>query len=733
MMTSIQINSCYTPVREVECLYNYLLDLFEKDRHKNKDNDKEQLKPADILIMATDINKYAPFVKAVFRNAPVTIPFQVSGEANNSEDTIIAALEQIMNFTEDDLTSEKVISLLEHKRIKKRFGVNDCDYIRSVVRKANIRFGRENSSKNDSCYVSWKYGLEKILLGYAMLDEKEFDDKYPFIDTEAAESYDLFRLKDFIEKLCSVIDAQADERTLAEWKEFLFGEVIEKMIFHDDFEKEDRLELSSIYRALSFIDNLGFDDNVAFTIFLEELRKKLFIESRESKLNTGRVIVSPPIPVRGLPFRIICFIGLNNDIFPGKNRFMGFDLIGEEYLKGDRDKKETDKYLFLDTVLSARERLYLSYIGQNIKDNTELPPSIVLDIFDDYLGTVKKTVKQPLHGFSSAYNEKAKEHLFTYLYGEGSAGFEPGEKEEKQFDELPVHSFVRFFENPIDWYFDNILGIKYGSDDDTLPENELFELDSLQEWFVKQELIKMKDDDLKSFISKGKKEGLLPLKNLGRVTVEELMEETAELKAKYNELTAGNAEQEALIDLASGDTRLTGTIGSIYGREYIAYAFSDRPKYKVRAYLNALLLYAQNRIVSAHFIFLKKSNDSSKPPTLVHEPFTVIESETAIEKIAGLMEYFRRGLIEPLKFTPDAARKVIKAAKVENIFKQEAEGDENASLPPDHCISNLYEKGYLEVFNIENFNKKKFKPEIYDEARFDEIKSIAEIVNLNYP
>ena len=394
---SLQINSCYTPVREVECLYNYLLDLFEKDRG---------LKPGDVLVMTTDINKYAPYVKAVFRNAPVNIPFQISGAANNSDDTLTAALEQIMNLKEEDLTSEKVISLLEQKRIKKRFQIEDTDYIRAVVNRANIRFGSENRIEDDTRYVSWKYGLEKILLGYAMLTDEEYPvgndlTLYPFKDTEASGSYDLFRLKAFFSALESLVKTQKEARSLFDWKLFLFNEVLDKMVYSDDSEKDDRAELSSIYRALSFIDKLESDEKVPFALFLEELKTRLFTESRDSRLNTGRVTISSPIPVRGIPYKVICFLGLNNDIFPRKDQFMGFDLLGEEYREGDRNKKETDKFLFLDTLLAAKENLYLSYIGQSVKDNTEIPPSIVVDTLMDYLGSDRIAVKHPLHGFSS--------------------------------------------------------------------------------------------------------------------------------------------------------------------------------------------------------------------------------------------------------------------------------------------------------------------------------------------
>ena len=654
---SVQINSCYTPVREVETLYNYLLDLFDRDR---------SLKPGDVLVMATDINKYAPFIKAVFKNAPVTIPFRISGAASNSEDSMVAALELIFTFTEEDLTSEKVVSLLEQKRIKQRFGIQDCDYIRMVVRKANIRFGRENLVEDDSRYVSWEYGLEKILLGYAMLTEEEYDDKYPFRDTEAGTSYDLLKLKSFVETMESVLDAHEMLKPLADWKNFLFKEVIEKMIYWDDYKKEDREELSSVYRALSFMDTLEFAEPVPFNIFLEELKSKLFTESREIKLNTGRVTVSSPIPVRGIPFKVICFLGLNNDVFPRKDSFMGFDLLGEEYLAGDRNKKETDKYLFLDTLLAARKNLYLSYIGQSVKDNTEIPPSIVVDTLLDYMGSEEFAVRHPLHGFSSRY-QKEDIRLFTYLYSQEPSDPSNGKKAEKKISEVSISSLVKFFQAPVDWYFKNILGIVYDDNEEHLKETELFELDNLQLWKIKNDLIKLKESEIIPYMNKGIKEGLLPLKSAAIVTIEGIMKEMADISQVYQKLVGKREERKIVIDTEIDGIRIKGIIDSIYGRDFVAFSVSKHLlKHKVEAYIKGLLLITEDEIDAANFL------DSDGIVSAVP-----LNKESARADLKSLIEFYRAGNITPLLFTLKAAEKTIDLAAraAKEVEKNAAKAD----------------------------------------------------------
>lgn len=701
---SLQINSCYTPVREAECLYNYLLDLFEKD---------QTLRPRDVLVMATDINKYAPYIKAVFRNAPVNIPFQVSGTANNSDDSIVAALEQILNFREEDLTSEKVISLLEQKRIKQRFGVQDCNYIRSVVRKANIRFGRENRAEDDTQYVSWKYGLVKILLGYAMLTDEEYPiggnlTIYPFKDSEASRSFDLFRLKAFVEILESVIDAQKETKTLADWKLFLLNEVIGKMVYCDDFKKDDRAELNSIYRALSYADYLEYNGNVPFAIFLDELKAKLFTESRELKLNTGRVTVTSAIPVRGIPFKVICFLGLDNGIFPRKDRFMGFDLLGEEYQVGDRNKKETDKYLFLDTILAAREKLYLSYIGQSIKDNMEIPPSIVVDTLIDYLRKEKFVVKHPLHGFSSRYSNPEDNRIFTYLYSKEFRGFSPKPKTPEELTEVSVYSFVKFFEHPIEWYFNNILGIKYENKADTLPENELFELDHLQKWQIKNDILRIDEKGIGSYLDKGIKEGFLPLRNLGKLVFDELVEETETIRDSYRTLTEGKEERVIAIDLIIGNIQITGLIPGVFDKQYITCSFSKSSEINwIRAYLKTLMLCTTNEIETS--LLINADGASINLP--------IFSPEEAKLKLEKLLVYFKKGMESPLKFTIRAtqppSKSVISIMSVLNSFRQEADGD--YIYDPNKYMQTLTREGYFDEFSDNDFN---------------ELKSLAGLLNL---
>src|SRR5690606_29976666 len=132
------------------------------------------------------------------------------------------------------------------------------------------------------------------------------------------------------------------------------------------------------------------------------------------------------IPMRSIPFKVVALLGLNYDAFPRKEKNSAFSLIGA-HQPGDRNIRDNDKHLFLETIVSAKEHLYLSYTGRSVRDNSELPPSVLVDELLDYIasGTTgeKNTrdaliVQHPLHGFSNRYNRSDK-RLYSFLINTG--------------------------------------------------------------------------------------------------------------------------------------------------------------------------------------------------------------------------------------------------------------------------------------------------------------------------
>ena len=101
---------------------------------------------------------------------------------------------------------------------------------------------------------------------------------------------------------------------------------------------------------------------------------------------TGAVTFCGIGSLRGIPFRVVCLIGLADTAFPRQAAVTEFDLMAERPRLGDRARRHDDRAAFLDALLSAREVLYLSYPGHNVRDDSPLPPAIPVSELLDYLG-----------------------------------------------------------------------------------------------------------------------------------------------------------------------------------------------------------------------------------------------------------------------------------------------------------------------------------------------------------
>ena len=98
----------------------------------------------------------------------------------------------------------------------------------------------------------------------------------------------------------------------------------------------------------------------------------------------GAVTFAAMASLRNLPYRVVCAIGLNDGAFPSTQRPSEFDLMARDPRRGDRQRRIDERNVFLDLLLAARERLYLSYTGRSVRDNSPLPPSVLVAELLDY-------------------------------------------------------------------------------------------------------------------------------------------------------------------------------------------------------------------------------------------------------------------------------------------------------------------------------------------------------------
>ncbi|MES2890743.1 MAG: exodeoxyribonuclease V subunit gamma [Bacteroidota bacterium] len=648
---SIVINSCYSPAREVEVLYNWLVSINQTSAIT--------LSPRDIVVMVSDIDQYTPYIKAVFDNAPYKFRYSITDENFTSGDTITAALKSLLLVSEENFTSENVLQLLDSSYIKKRFSVTDIPLIRDAINKANIRFGIANENADDTQYVSWKYGLQRIMFGICMSGDEEYGEGpesfYPLDLVEGLQANQLIRFTHFVEVLISTIQERNSNRTITQWVEYV-QRVLDNLVCEPElFTEEDYLLLIKQLGTYNVLNEL-FEEEVSFRVFLHSFLQTLETGTAQGSFVSSGITFCSLIPMRSIPFKVVAMLGLNFDKFPRKDAPLSFNLMEQKKRKGDRNVKENDKHLFLETLLSAQEFLYLSYVGQNAKDNSGIPPSALIDELVDYIqaglgdgGSVRKLLvtRHPLHGFSRLYNQPGNK-LVTYL---NAGDAKPTEiidpeklREANSFDEIALDGCINFFKNPFKGYYNNVLKIYYREDDVLLEEEEVFELDHLQQWQLKNELLVLDEEPALELKDKLVKTGRLPLRHMADVAIATVNTAVMRPRELLQSIVHNENATSLPIEIKLAGSTLKGTIKNIYGDRLLAISFSGNEcKYLLEAYIRYLSLRAAGYGHRLFYISAKKDEIY---------PAVEISTAEAKETLEALLNLYKEGHENILSFYP---------------------------------------------------------------------------------
>ena len=79
------------------------------------------------------------------------------------------------------------------------------------------------------------------------------------------------------------------------------------------------------------------------------------------------------VPMRSVPHRVVCLLGLDDGVFPRLGLVDGDDVLARDPVTGERDIRSEDRQLLLDAIGAATETLVVTYTGAN--EHTGQPPA----------------------------------------------------------------------------------------------------------------------------------------------------------------------------------------------------------------------------------------------------------------------------------------------------------------------------------------------------------------------
>jgi len=649
---SLIINSCYTPVREVEVLYNYLLKIISESNNS--------IGARDILVMSTDINTYASSIKGIFDSAEIKLPYSISDTSYEATDSILNAIEAIL-LLENDYKAEAVIQLLEFTYIKDKYQIEDVDLIRNLISEANIKFGVNGDEDIETNTVSWVHGLKRLIYGFCMSGGawyNDIEDEYLLLDiVEGADIYELLKFYKFFNDIVEIVEARSEHRDLNTWNDYL-NKLINTFTIDEGEQNNDivyfQKQLSDV---VLLSDNLGSE--IEYRVFKKFALDIISDNSQKSNFATKGITFCSLNQMRNVPYKIVAILGLNLTDFPRKETKLSYDLTKNNDLIIAQN--EADSFLFLQNIVSAKHKLYLSYIGRSVKNNSIIPPSSVIDDLLDYISENyaddKKNIEEfvcehPLHGFSQKYFDGQDKRYYTYLFDKTEEGKKNHKKKKSDVNELldiDINSFINFFKNPFKYFYNNILGIFYYENDDLLGESEKFDLNNLDKWSLKHTLLHS-EKQLEGIRKDSVENGALPLKNYGEILLRDLEDEINSLKTNFVDIKQDAKEIPKPILLQVGDVTIKGKIPNIYADRYIFTTVSKNnslAKYFIEFYINCLLLKAttsDNNNIKEYY-FLSFEGNYNRLPVVCD-----ITKQQAKEKLEKLMILFKKGQTNILPF-----------------------------------------------------------------------------------
>lgn len=526
---SLVFHLAHSPQREVEILHDQLLALFADAAAQN-----QPLAARDILIMTPDIDRYAPHIRAVFGQIepsdPRYIPFSVTDQRERGQNPLLIALEALLQLPESRFSVSDLLDLLDVPAIRQRFAIDEARLptLTQWIAQAGIRWGLHAAQRETLGMPAgleqntWRFGFRRMLLGYAVGAGEAWEGIEPYDEIgglDAALLGPLMQLLDALEQTWQEIRSAAEPVV---WSQ-RFNALLQR--FFAASNDRELLTLDNLTSALDQWDALfqrvALTEPLPLNVVREVWLSGIDQPSLSQRFLAGRVNFCTLMPMRSIPFQVVCLLGMNDGDFPRQSMALSFDLMSsvKSYRPGDRSRRDDDRYLFLEALLSARRRLYISWIGHSVQDNAERAPSLLVGQLRDYLlagwqakhqgqtdgGDVllqQLTTHHPLQAFSRRYFARPDQpgydaRLFSYAkeWQAALAAPAPPVVEVTLLEPLPLDApltldlLAGFLRHPVKAFFNQRLKVWLEDSQLLHEDSETFAFDGLQQFALGHDLL----------------------------------------------------------------------------------------------------------------------------------------------------------------------------------------------------------------------------------------------------
>ncbi len=674
---SVQVHACHGTARQVDVLREVLVGLLQDD---------PTLEPRDILVMCPDIETYAPLISAGFGLADVAhedvghpahrLRVRLADRSPGATNPLLGVAADLVELAAGRMTATAVLDLAATEPVRARFGFTD-DHLERMARwvdQAAIRWGYDRDHRGafglDLDANTWLTGLERVLLGAAMSGEghRVVRTTLPIDDVGDGHLELVGSFVEMVDRLHTFVRAAADAASVADWTTAL-GRAVHGLTASST---DDAWRVAQFDRELARI-SAGVGDHETRLRHADVralLRHRLRGRPTRSNFRTGTLTVCTMVPMRSVPHRVVCLVGLDDGVFPRLESVDGDDVLARRPLTGERDIRSEDRQLLLDAIGAATETLVITYAGRGEHTNDDKPPAVPLgELLDTLDRTTSQAVRRdvvvqhPLQPFDEANLTagalvRTIDRPFSFdrtaLAGARAArapqpaprALVPGPLPAGEVvEEVSLSDLHDFFAHPVRSFLRHRLRITTPYDVDETKDAIPITLDGLEKWDVGDRLVRdvLTGGDPQAAMLAEQLRGLLPPEDLGAAMLTDIVARVRPLVEAAVPLRAGPA-RTLDVDIDLGDRRLTGTVGHVFGNNLVAVSYSSLgAKHRLAAWLDALALAAghPDENWTAHTV--GRWGRSGRRALLSPMP-----DDDARTRLRDLVEVMERGQREPL-------------------------------------------------------------------------------------
>lgn len=719
---SVRVLSCHGRARQVEVLRETLVGLFAAD---------PTLQARDVIVLCPDVETFAPLVTATFGAVPELgdaahpgqrLRVSLADRGAGTTNPVIGLVATLLRLADGRVTASDVLDLAASPPVRRRFrlGDDEVDRLRRWAVETGVHWGEDGARRTrfgidgQVRQGTWDAALDRVLLGAAMADEDaRFVGAALPLDDVGSTDVDLAgRLAELVARLADVLHDLDGVHPLGHWLDTLDR----ALTLLAEAPPTETWQVGAARRVLGDVRAAG-SGHGDVPLRLADVRGLLddLLAGRATRsgFRTGALTVCSLEPMRSVPHRVVCLLGLDDGVFPRTATPSGDDLLARDPEVGERDARGEDRQIFLDAVAAAGDHLVVVHTGADERTGAPRPPAVPVAELLDALDRVATTpdgrpvrehvvVRHPLQvvdernftpgalGVPGAFSHDAAafagaraargerrpvealvptpldlvaRHPLGATAG-GAAGA-AGAAPDVELDDL-----VRLLENAPRWFAQTTLDVGLVVDEDDVDDRLPLALTGLAGWGVGDRVLRaaLAGVDPGRAMQAEWRRGQVPPRELGRAALQEVVQAVGPLRvvsvdaAREADAAAGRpVGPDVLRSGATVDVRavlpdgrtVVGTVPGVHGRRVVRTEYSRLgPKHRLRAWVQALALAAGSPEAGWDAVTVARS---PRGPGVAWSLLTPPSGEAAAALLADLVALRDEGTREPLPFLPEAS------------------------------------------------------------------------------